>query len=46
MIMIRQNHHLNSSKDIDGQRILEYDWTKSTPDLIQPKLAVPHPSFP
>ena len=36
--MVRQRYELISIRDIYDQRILESDWSKSTPGLTQPRV--------
>ena len=40
-----KNVWLMPSRDIDDQRILQYDWTRHTTGHIQPKVVVSNPSF-
>ena len=40
MVVVRQRYQLIPFKDIDDQRIPESNWTRSTPDHIQPMVVV------
>ena len=39
-------YHLNASRNIDEQRILQSNLTRDTSDHIQPKLVVSYATFP
>ena len=46
MTLARQRYQLIPSRNTDGQKILESDWTRGTPGHTQPKMAVLDATFP
>ena len=44
--MVRQRHQLIPSRDIDDQRILEFNWTKGTLGHTQSRMVVSDATFP
>ena len=44
--MVSQRYQLIPSRDVDDQRILEFDWPNGIPGHTQSRVVVPNATFP